>query len=83
MKIPLHLHPADYSPEACKARALLAINFAQLNPKGFRQPRQHKRAIEPPFKYRASSLARLAQFAGKGVFGAAYIERGRTVDAHV
>jgi hypothetical protein len=43
MKLPLHIKPSDWSPEAIQKRADHWVNMAQLNPKGFRQPVTSKR----------------------------------------
>lgn len=74
--IPLHIKPDDMSPEACRARCLLHIQMAALNPKGWRTPRSQVKARsklrigrrhlrnKPP-QYRLDNLAQLAVLAGK------------------
>jgi hypothetical protein len=54
------------SPEACRARCLLHIQMAALNPKGWRKPpsARRRRKLRPPFT-RLDSLAQLAVLAGK------------------
>jgi hypothetical protein len=46
--IPKHIHPNDWSQDACRHRVEHHAEMVRLNPKGFRQPgkRSHPTRIE-------------------------------------
>ena len=49
IRLPLHIHPHDWTPRACRKRYGLHLLMAQINPNGFRKPRtSRKRANAQP-----------------------------------
>lgn len=79
LRIPLHLDPSDYSPEACFKRLKLAMAAAVINPKGFRYIRsgRHRERPQNEMKYRLDYLFALARLSGAKSFADSVLRKAK------
>ena len=66
MRIPLHISPSDRSEAAKAARFDHAIEAAQFNPKGFRQPGRHGTSLVVEMGIRAGQMDNKPEISKRG-----------------